>query len=229
MISVLVPSRERPELLARSVESLGDAEIEVLVRVDEDDPRLDGYAARFADLVVGPRHGYGSLHHYYNELAERARGDWLFIWNDDCVMETRGWLDVVRSYDGQMAVLNPATNHDNWEIDMNVFPIFPRRMVELTGHVSLNLHNDSWVEFVGRDAEIMVRVPIKILHDRADLTGNNDDGVYARRQLGRDHFFSPEMVTAREGDVRAIRAYLDRNEDARPVMSALPAAGAGEP
>jgi Glycosyl transferase family 2 len=210
MISVLVPSRERPELLARSIDSLGEGELEVLVRVDEDDPRLDGYA-RFPRLEVGPHHGYEGLHHYYNELAERASGDWLLVWNDDATMETRDWIDVVRSYDGKMAVLNPTTNHENWEIDMNVFPILPRKMVELIGHLSLSNHNDSWVEFVARDAGIMVRVPISIHHDRADLTGNNDDGVYARRRLTHPHFHSPEMARARARDVAAIREYLARN------------------
>jgi Glycosyl transferase family 2 len=214
MISVLVPSRERPELLARSIDSLGEGELEVLVRVDEDDPCLGRYA-RFPGVMVGARHGYGGLHHYYNELAGRAQGDWLFLWNDDCIMETRDWIDVVRSYDGRMAVLNPNTNHDNWEIDMNVFPILPRKMFELMGHLSLSLHNDSWVEFVGRAAGIMTRVPITILHDRADLTGNNDDGVYASRRREREHFLSRKMARARKRDVRAIREYLAHNEGAR--------------
>ena len=216
MISVLVPSRQRPDLLARSIESLGDGDIETLVRVDEDDPRRQDYLALpEVEVVVGPHHGYAALQHYYNELAHRARGDWLFLWNDDCLMQGDDWRDVVRSYDGKMAVLNPNTNHDNWEIDMNVFPIFPRKIVELIGHVSLNVHNDSWLEYVGRDAGIMVRVPIMILHDRADLTGHNDDETYARRTLAKEHFRSPEMVRARERDTQAIRDYLARNPDAR--------------
>jgi Glycosyl transferase family 2 len=223
MISVLVPSRERPEALARSIDSLGEGDFEVLVRVDEDDPRRDGYD-QFPGLVVGPRHGYAALHHYFNELAERARGDWLVIWNDDAIMQTPDWIEVVRSFDGKMAVLNPNTNHDNWKIDMNVFPIFPRKIVELTGHLSLNNHNDTWLEFVGRDAGIMVRVPITILHDRADLTGNNDDAVYERRRRGREHFLSAEMAGARERDVRAIRRYLADNQEARLAPEDLQAA-----
>jgi hypothetical protein len=206
----------RPEPLARSIDSLGEGDFEVLVRVDEDDPRLEGYLALpNVEVAVGPRHGYGALQHYYNELADRATGDWLFVWNDDCVMQTPDWLDVVRSYDGKMAVLNPNTNHDNWEIDMNVFPIFPRKMVELMGHLSLNNHNDSWIEYVARDAGIMVRVPITILHDRADLTGQNDDETYAEREMGTDHFLSARMVRARERDVRVIGEYLARNASAR--------------
>jgi glycosyl transferase family 2 len=216
VISVLVPSRQRPELLARSVDSLGERDLEVLVRVDDDDPRLEDYLTlRGLDVVVGPHHGYGSLQRYYNELADRATGDWLFLWNDDCLMQTPDWLDIVRSYEGKMAVLNPNTNHDNWEIDMNVFPILPRKMVELMGHLSLSPHNDSWIEYVARDSGIMVRVPIMILHDRADLTGQNDDETYARRLEAKDHFRSPAMVRARGRDTQAIREYLARHASAR--------------
>jgi hypothetical protein len=222
VISVLVPSRERPGPLARSVESLGGGrDLEVLVRVDEDDPCLDDYLrVPGIEPIVGPHHGYGALQRYYNELAERATRDWLFIWNDDCIMRTPGWIDVVRRYDGKLAVLNPDTNHDNWAIDMNVFPIFPRRMVELIGHLSLSAHNDSWIEFLGRGAGIMARVPIVIVHDRADLTGNNDDATYAHREIAREEFHSPEMAALRERDIRLILDYLERNPEARPDVGA---------
>jgi glycosyltransferase involved in cell wall biosynthesis len=213
-VSVLVPSRERPELLARSIESLRGADLEVLVALDEDDPRLTDYAG-IGIPVVGPRHGYGALQRYYNELAMWATGGWLLLWNDDCIMETENWMEIVRSYDGKMAVLNPLTNHNNWEIDMNVFPIFPRKMVELMGHVSLHCHNDSWIEYVARDAGIMVRVPITICHDRADLTGNNDDGVYAARQLDQKGFHAADLERARGQDVERILTYVSRHPHAR--------------
>ena len=210
MISVVLPSRERPELLEQSIASLGGGDFEVVIRVDDDDPRRDDYAD-LGRVIVGPRHGYGALQHYYNELGAHARGDWLFLWNDDSFMQTPDWIDIVRSYDGQMVVLNPNTNHANWEIDMNVFPIFPRKIFELLGHFSLNAHNDSWIEYVARDAGIMERVPIMIFHDRADLTGNNSDAVYAGRVMQKEHFRSEEMVRARERDVEVLRAYLDEH------------------
>lgn len=206
-VSVLVPSRERPELLRRSLRSLGERDIEVLIRVDEDDPSLAAYT-ELPGVSVGPRHGYRGLHHYYNELAARATGEWLMIWNDDALMMTAGWTQIIGRYHGKMVVLNPNTNHDNWKIDMNVFPIVPRRMYELLGHISLSLHNDSWLEFVGRGAGIMVRVPILVHHDRADLTGNNDDVVYAAREYERDRFHSEEMAAARARDIDVICSYL---------------------
>jgi hypothetical protein len=210
-----VPSRERPGPLRESLRSLGDADLELLVRVDEDDPCLDEYR-QIGEVIVGPRHGYRRLHDYYNELALRASGDWLLLWNDDCLMRTPDWFRIVRSFDGKLAVLNPNTNHDNWAIDMNVFPIVPRQLVELIGHFSLSVHNDSWMEFVGRDAGIMVRVPIMIHHDRADLTGNNDDAVYASREYRHEEFKSERMQRARDRDVAVIQAYLASHPDAQP-------------
>lgn len=214
IVSVLVPSRQRPELLARSIDSLGGGDFEVLVRLDEDDPRLVDYAG-LGSAAVGPRHGYPSLHNYYNELARRASGEWLMIWNDDCLMQTANWLQVIEAHRGQVVVLNPTTNHDNWKIDMNVFPIFPRKMFELMGHVSLSRHNDAWIEFVGRDAGIMVRVPIVIQHDRADLTGNNRDEVYAGREIDHRGFHSDALEHARELDARKIREYIARDRGGR--------------
>jgi len=218
VISILVPSRQRPELLKRSIESLGEGDLEVLIGLDEDDPRLEDYQG-IGTAVIGPRHGYGSLHSYYNDLAGRARGEWLFLWNDDCVMETPDWIEVVRSYDGRTMVLNPNTNHDNWKIDMNVFPIFPRTLVEVMGHLSLCNHNDSWIEFVAREAGIMTQVPITITHDRADLTGNNDDVVYAERELGYENFHSEAMQQERARDVQAIRSYLERSAQTARVQA----------
>jgi hypothetical protein len=139
-------------------------------------------------------------------------------------MRTPDWTDIVRDYDGKMVVLNPNTNHDNWKIDMNVFPIVPRKMVELMGHVSLNVHNDSWLEFVGRGAGIMVRVPIMIHHDRADLTGNNADAVYSARRYDHERFHSEAMASARSRDIAIIRDYLEQDEAARLSSSEIGAA-----
>ena len=77
MISVLMPSRGRPESAAASAESLfslaaNPDQVEILVALDPDD---DG---PYADLRLGPRacfwtaperYGYMRLERYYNHLA----------------------------------------------------------------------------------------------------------------------------------------------------------------
>jgi len=115
-----------------------------------------------------------------------------------------------------LAVLNPQPNHDNWATDMNVFPTVPRRLVHLIGHISRSPHVDSWLEAVGREAGMMVRVPITIEHDRADLTGDNDDAVYRAREYRREEFHSHRMRRLRARDVRVVSSFLDAHPDQRP-------------
>lgn len=101
MISILLPTRGRPERCRRTVRLLRDlaarpGEIEILIRHDHDDPApplsaQDTSLLEAVKVYAGPRHGYAGAHHYYNELAAAARGDWLFVWNDDTEILTPGW------------------------------------------------------------------------------------------------------------------------------------------
>ena len=88
--------------LAGSLASLesrrtGSSRVEYLVAHDPDDP--PPYPpppdARFWEAPE--RYGYQRLHEYYNALAAQARGDWLFIWNDDARMASEGWDEVIEA------------------------------------------------------------------------------------------------------------------------------------
>jgi hypothetical protein len=96
MISVLIPTRNRPGHLLNAIRALVELadrprDLELLLRADNDD-RTD-YEAQFVVsscfdqpstvLFRGLRHGYTNIHRYYNELARVAHGEWLMIWNDD--------------------------------------------------------------------------------------------------------------------------------------------------
>lgn len=116
-VSILLPTRHRPGALRRSVASLVDraaGSVEILLAVDDDDGlTLDDLGQSpipGSHLFVGPRLGYANLHMYVNFLAARANGDWLFLWNDDAVMETLHWDVVVASFGDRFAVLNPDSN-----------------------------------------------------------------------------------------------------------------------
>ena len=60
----------------------------------------------------------------------------------------------------------------------------------------------------------MVAAPISIIHDRADLTGNNDDGVYKRRRFAQAEFHSAEMARLRS---RVERLESDHRLGAAPT------------
>lgn len=219
MISVLCPSRGRPELLARSLKSLLDTasdpqDVEVLVRIDTDDPTSDRYWLTLLDcgsfrMFAGESFGYTGQHIYTNALAGAARGDWLMNWNDDALMLTEGWDEVVRRHDGRFELLAFAHNHGE---DYDPFVCVPHRWFDTCGHLSLDCRLDTWMGQVARGAGCFVREhEVVVLHDRADLTGNNDDKGYRDRYTDpgfETSFWTEEMVAARASDVAHIRGAM---------------------
>lgn len=221
MISVLLPTRGRPESLVESVNSLREtasrhgafAEFEVLVATDPDDTASFMAACHLPGMhrvwVAPERYGYSRLHMYYNELARRARGDWLLLWNDDARMVTKGWDKVIE--DQKPAVLWTRANHCG---DANLFPAWPKAWSDAMGHVSLSPHVDLWLGQVANSIQCHARIPVEIFHDRKDVTGGHDDQTYAEgRALMPPNYHTPvhdteENIRAREQDARTIRQLL---------------------
>lgn len=159
-ISVLLPTRGRLQLCAESVVSLAATasqtnDIEVILRVDMDDTSYDNGIGQALSLlsgipmpdvhvIRGDSLGYRGLHTYYNVAAARAAGDWMLIWNDDCVMRSKGWDDDLRRFDPHDVVMVNAHGH---------FPVISRSWYEATGRVAASPHADS---FLTMAAEIIV-------------------------------------------------------------------------
>ena len=193
MISVLLPSRGRPASLQASVRSLlsraeRPQDTEILVAADPDDAATAAVRLRPQDQMwtAPQRYGYLRLHEYVNHLATLASGEWLMIWNDDAVMLTAGWDVTVHAQ--EPGVLWPSANHHH---GCNLFPIWPKAWADAAGHVSLCWNCDSWVQQVGELLGRQWRIPVEVLHDRADITGGHDD------------------ATATEGSQQAVRPGAD--------------------
>lgn len=211
MISVLLPSRGRPQSLERSCKSLlsrasDAARIEVWVGYDDDDPET-GVAAR--DLgyhaVSFSRHGYHQLHLYVNELAKLSSGQWLFLWNDDALIETDNWdLFLDRFNSLAPAVLSPASTGVGHS--MCCFPIVSRALYDRLGHLSLSPHIDSWLQDLGNQARILHNINVDILHDRFDFTGGHDDATWAESRSGyrTSEFYSEPMQRLLRQDISKV-------------------------
>lgn len=204
----LTPSRGRPESLRQSIESLRSnaydtACFEVLAYVDRDDPELDAYRLLDRDLVnlrlvVGEPRGYARLHECIADgLIPRARGQWLWLWNDDALMTTDRW-DVRLRRHPLNVVLNPDTNHDSHASGLNVFPVVPKAWVDLVGWAR-NGANDTWWQFVGQMLAAQVNLDVFVTHDRSDLTGGHDDETRAGNNYDPDTFWCGET----QAEIRA--------------------------
>jgi hypothetical protein len=99
-------------------------------------------------------------------------------WNDDAVMETQGWDTEIMKYQGQFKLLAVHTHKDH---PYSIFPIVPRKWFELLGYLSPHSVGDAWLSQQAYMLDIWERIPVWALHDRADITGNNDDATYKER------------------------------------------------
>ena len=157
LVSVLVPTRNRIEMLERSLLSLIEnadlkmgQQYEIILRHDDDDVATRRWLEQHPDLwtvyTFGPRgNGYADLHNMYNEMCLLARGQFLFLWNDDAVMQTAGWdLEIERHNDGKPCYLRSSVD-DGRGRDSHLFPIVHRSWYDVCGRFSASPHNDTYL------------------------------------------------------------------------------------
>ena len=223
LITVMLPTRERPNLVERSVQSLlklakNPSRLEVLVAFDEDDFQSIKYfsSQRWHNLIdefgasskqfKTPSWGYQNLHNYYNLLASQSNAQWLMLWNDDAVMETANWDQQVEFDQTYPGLLKISTS--NFKKDLALFPLVPRTWIEMFG--SLSLHNlcDSWIQEICEMAGVVKTIPVSVFHDRFDVTGNNNDQTYQKRKYRKKVFNSEEMKLVRQQWADKLRSHL---------------------
>lgn len=229
-ISILLPTRGRTEVLKTSIMTLLDNVndptcLELLFGLDEDDndiieyikteiaPILQEQGVESRANIFKPL-GYENLHNYVNTLAQSATGEWLFFWNDDCLMQTKDWDVVINSYTGQFKLLAPKDNHNGHPYA--ILPIIPKDWFILIGHLSQNAQNDAWVSHIAYMLDIFERIDIEFIHDRADITGNNDDETFQNRKYMEGNpedprdFGHPDMQNARVATAHKIAWFLEK-------------------
>jgi hypothetical protein len=214
-LSVVFPSRGRPESLAEAVASLLDHaekpdQVEVLVACDPDDPCTMSASLPGQSVIVPmpERFGYYRLHEYVNRLARIAAGDWLHWWNDDMRMTTDGWDTEVLEH--RPAVLWPYANHVG---HANICPAWPRAWSDAMGHVSPTMHLDTYLQNVAEALGRHDRTGVHIIHERSDVTGDakHDDATYreGRWTLGPEGMVpEPFPYDQQAADIELLRGML---------------------
>jgi hypothetical protein len=182
-IAVLLPTRSRTTALSKSVESVVNqaqnvSRIQILFGFDNDDqvglehfenaiqPFLDqhnvAYEAQAFDSM-----GYAGLNRYYNHLAQSANADWLFVWNDDAVMDTPGWDQIIASYTGQFKLLKVHTHNEH---PYSIFPIVPWAWYNQLGHLSQHQMIDAECSQMAFMLNVMQVIDVDVTHNQVELT-----------------------------------------------------------
>jgi hypothetical protein len=217
MISVLIPTRGRPDNLRQSIASLLNmasdrGQVEILVHFDADDPllneSLEALSASFRTShdqysILWERAGYWKLHVYYNHLCELARGDQLLLWNDDMeIVEPYGWEALLSD---APAFSVQQLRRDTAETADGTVPCVSRAVYQAMGHFSLNAFNDMWVGQVAEAAGIAVaRDDVVFRH----LCLEPKDRDLTQGTAITAEFKGPEQTALRDRDVDAIRAAI---------------------
>lgn len=208
MISVIIPAYNNPDALLKCTRSLvsnvSDPEnMEILVRVDKNDPKVEEYLKRF-----GPRHendfetlfysdsgsGYNKLHIFVNELAKKSKGDWILMMTDDAIMKTENWDKIINKHDGnKVAVLNPCGN------GLNLFPIVSRKLYNILGHLALQCHYDTYLQDLSGLLNCYTR-----LHN-IDIEHTGPENSHSETSK---HYYSKEIQDLLVKDCEKVKEYL---------------------
>ena len=137
MISLILPTRGRPALVARLFASITKMtsrldQIEVVLYIDQDDLTSHTLGSENFSVtkIIGPRLGMGSCN---SACLAKARGEVLVLVNDDIVIRAQNWDDHVRAthaeFKDQIYLAYP--NDLFKKSKFCTFPIISRRTCEL--------------------------------------------------------------------------------------------------
>lgn len=164
MISIICPSRDRPNELKSALDSLNISKngLEALVWVDDDDPQLASYKKFFEKdpsikLFINKRVGYLRFHEMLNFLSSKAKFNWIFEFNDDAYMDNSLWFELLKDFLREFEPTKEPVVINIWgqgKTPLNLFPIVSRKFIDILGHFSLYPACDDYVRTIAAAANI---------------------------------------------------------------------------
>ncbi len=226
-IAVCLATRGRTTALSNAVTSIVEkttdkSKIQLILAFDDDDAvGFNWYNQNLKEwlkeqgvstkVIISERFGYSQLNRYYNLMANMSESHWIMMWNDDAIMDTQGWDREVAAHNGQFKVLRVHANNDH---PFAIFPIVPRAWVRITGQMSRFQEVDHETSHIAYLLDVMETIPVWCTHDRADLTGNNEDETYQQRiyynhdPANPKSFYYPKYRDMRLRDTEILSSFL---------------------
>ena len=199
LITIMCPSRERPDRLSDMLDSLERTttrDIEILVSVDSDDPCLSDYMKlkdRISKLFVCKKGK--CVGEQWNIMAKEANGDLLMMANDDLIWHTNDWDTIIRNrvHDAYKDGIYVAWADDGTgkAHERCAFPIVSRRWYETLGYFTPECFNhlwcDTWVTDIGRRLRRLCYIPeVLVEHCHFNFKKADFDKTYQRHRVGAE-------------------------------------------
>lgn len=215
-ISIILPSRKRLEGLNDTLFSIlqtADSEnfnFEIIVKVDFDDFDTIDYIKNWNNefenitfIVNSRRQGWLNMTDYVENMIDIAKGKWILNVNDDVIFKTQNWNTILATQLNDFKIYFPKT--DGYP---QSFPIYPKKLKEILGHVSLTNQIDTYLYRLSVETGMETYIDdVYIEHDLdlRDETHADKAEVVNRNFMTRDyHASSPEFKM----DVKKINEYL---------------------
>ena len=216
MISVVCPSRGRPELAERMINSVlanPGCDVEILMYLNDDDPMLGEYVKRLKPehYEIGPDQSPG---YSWNMLANKAKYDIIFLMGDDAQVETPLWGHIVKgvfdTFPDKIAMVSPKAEglgsgkcphfflHRNWINTLGYF---------VPPHFHLH-YVDHWCRDVAKTVGRYCHLP----HFVMPIIRSVGDDTMRRYQktwlLERDTWIWENSERHKNADVIALRNFI---------------------
>ena len=232
-ISILCPSRGRPNDLERLIKSVANTatesgRVEILVYVDDDDPEKFNYVMAHKNLATDP--AVGQLLNVdllideplttpllNNILADRAQGNILMIANDDQVFVDKNW-DV--RIDEEAAKF-PDDIYCMWFDEgryhekICTFPILSRKWVDTLGYIEPFLFEhfncDLWTWQIGQMIGRLNYIPDILVEHLHPDTGKSEADETTERNLKGGRPERDKTIFAKFERYRVLDASLLKN------------------
>lgn len=235
LVSFLFATRKRVEMLKVALESIFEMaknpdQIEIIFKIDSDDHEsLDYFYSQVKNgsqhkVIITPRGlGYKQMHVWVNQMAHVASGDWQLIMNDDMRFTKKYWDDALLNMEIHSNFWHGCREvcgvlcHTEGRPEATEFQFVRRKVIEVIGHWSLNVHSDNWMSSMLSFMGCMFSSPITVAH----LSNSFEDDVRrsalaAYPTCGRD-LNSPAQLHAKCDDVTRLLAYIQDYHRSRKV------------
>ena len=119
LLTVAIPTRKRIKYLLKTLESIvqstrDKSRIEIIVRGDKDDTEtldnlhmIEEYSEHFdMNVIIDDRWGgYADMDKILNQCFEASSGEFFLALNDDCVVRSTNWDDILDEHSGKIGVI----------------------------------------------------------------------------------------------------------------------------
>ena len=193
MISVILPSRGRPQRLTECCKSLKELaadpkNVEIVVRLDQDDPHIYSEAFQQSDrdcsYLIGNRgSGYARNDMMIEECARWCHGDIIMQYVDTAIMRTKDWDRIMRdaaatSNNGVFVMFPHVAGGAGYQY---CFPAISRKLYEICGCFCIGSDpsvDRCWEAFADNCKQCVIPVHVTVEHN--ELRGSRQEDQTAK-------------------------------------------------